>query len=271
MSDKIVTVAISAIVAFLVTLGTEKLSGYIELSPTNKKPASDITSSSPELEEQQMELIVIDVIKKNPQVIVQALTQHMQEEQKAQIEKLQAAVKENHDKIFAPTFPSLGGNDKSPSVAVFYDYRCGYCKKASTEALSALQENPDMHIIFIDLPIFGGESIFFAKMGLAAEKQGKFAQVHEALMAAPANISEQDALVLAQNLGLNMDQLKKDMDSPEIEQVLQENMHLAQTLGLSGTPAFVIEDELIPGFIPKEALLKKVQEKRTGQTDQNNV
>ncbi len=246
MHNKLATIALSSLVALTAVLGTEKLYG----------------KNDQKLTEDKVREIVLDTIQKHPEAIVQSMTAHMEAQQKAQLEKAKVAVKEHKAQIFSSSHPSAGNQKGNIDVAIFYDYQCGHCKHMTSTINEVIKGDPQVRFVFIDLPIFGGNSITFAKMGLAAAQQGKFMEAHEALMKAPAGLKEADAFALLQKLGLNIDELKKDMASAEIDKALQENMKLAQAIGLGGTPAIIVDDELNPGAMPKEALLAMIKTKR---------
>lgn len=246
MHNKLTTFALSSLIAMTTVLGTKELYG----------------ADKQTLTEEKVRQIVLDTIQKHPEVIIQSMTNHMEAQQKAQLEKAKLAVKENKAQIFSSSHPSAGNPKGNTNVAIFYDYQCGHCKHMTPVINEVIKDDPQVRVVFIDLPIFGGNSVTFAKLGLAAAKQGKFMEVHEALMKAPAGLKEADAFALVQKLGLDMDQLKKDMVSADIDKELQANKKLAELIGLGGTPAIIVDDELSPGAMPKQALQAMIKTKR---------
>ncbi|HYD29545.1 MAG TPA: DsbA family protein, partial [Azospirillaceae bacterium] len=107
-------------------------------------------------------------------------------------------------------------------------------------------------------PILGPASVTAARAALAAQGQGKYTDLHKALMAHKGALDSETIFRLAKSAGLNVDQLKKDMDAPAIHKALQANVQLADSLGIRGTPGFVIGDELIPGAIRLDDMKRRV-------------
>ena len=116
--------------------------------------------------------------------------------------------------------------------------------------------------MFKEFPILGDPSVFAAKAALAANKQGKYFEFHRALMALKGDLSPTAVFGIAKAQGLDVDKLKQDMDSPEIQAQINKNYELARALGINGTPAFVIGKELVPGALPMSELMAKVEEQR---------
>jgi len=104
-----------------------------------------------------------------------------------------------------------------------------------------------VRVVFKELPIFGDESEAAAKVALAAGKQGKYFEMHQKLFSEPGKADKDKALKIAQELGLDVPQLEKDMADPSIQQALDEAKGLAQKLGLQGTPLYLIGDRIVPG------------------------
>jgi protein-disulfide isomerase len=132
------------------------------------------------------------------------------------------------------------------TVTEFFDYRCGYCRQAAPEVIKLAQQNPDIRLVLKDFVIFGDDSEAAARIALGSKDQGKSLELHKALMAEDA-LDAVAALRIAKDLGIDMAKAKAVGESQAITQHLADTDTLARTLNLSGTPAFIVGDTLIPG------------------------
>ena len=199
----------------------------------------------------EMDRLVPEFLKKHPEVIPQTMQAAMMAEQQKQQEAAQKAVAENQTKIFDASRPHVG-QGKVP-MAVFFDYNCGYCRKADVEMAKVLGKG-EVTAYYIDLPILSPVSEKAAKAALAAHKQGKYKELHDKFMNSQERLSDEIIMAALQEVGLDPVQAKADMEGPEVANQIKQNMELAQTLNLSATPALIIGQQLIPGFAPAEAL-----------------
>jgi protein-disulfide isomerase len=157
----------------------------------------------------------------------------------------------------------VAGNPKGDvTVVEFFDYRCGYCKRVTPVLKELMAGDPNLRVVFKELPILSPESNLAAKAALAAEAQGKYLPFHEALMASDSSLSMPDILQLATALKLDTAKLQADMNKPEIQAAIQKNHALAQAVGITGTPAFIIGPELVPGAIELPALKELIAKAR---------
>ena len=152
------------------------------------------------------------------------------------------------------------------TLVEFADYRCGFCKKAHPEVRELLQRDPNIRLVVKEFPILGPASMVAARMALAAEKQGQYEELHFAFMTVSGKLTEEKAFKIADNIGLDMDQLRRDMEAPEIDAMLQRNFALAQALQINGTPAFVIGDEVVRGAIDMTTLREIVGQARANSS-----
>jgi protein-disulfide isomerase len=155
---------------------------------------------------------------------------------------------DNADAIFrSPKSYSAGNPDGDVTVVEFFDYNCGYCKRALPELVKLIEGDDKVRVVFKELPIFGEESEWAAKAALAAGKQGKYFEMHQKLYAAPGKADKDKALRVAAEIGLDVPQLEKDMEDPAVIQALDETKEIAAKLGVQGTPLYLIGDRMIPG------------------------
>ncbi len=200
------------------------------------------------LDEKRVIDIVHNYLTKNPEILVEMTTEldkRNQEEQAAQQEKV---ISENADAIFRSPLAYVAGNkDGDVTVVEFFDYNCGFCRRALLDLVKLIDNDDKVRVVFKELPIFGDESEGAAKAALAAGKQGKYFEMHQKLYSEAGKASKEKALKIAQELGLDVPQLEKDMESAEVQQALDEAKDLAHKLGLQGTPLYLIGDRSIPG------------------------
>ncbi len=151
------------------------------------------------------------------------------------------------------------------TVVEFFDYNCPYCKRAMPEIDALLAEDGNIRLVLREWPILSEGSAIAARAALAARKQNKYAELHNALMGARAKLDEQSVLRIAGEVGLDVEQLKVDMQSPEVEEHIATSLRLAEALGFNGTPSFVVGDQLIPGFVEKAQLAEVVAAARAAE------
>ncbi len=145
------------------------------------------------------------------------------------------------DELFRQSNSPIGGNPKGKITVVdFFDYQCEHCIKMTPVISAVIKSDPNVRVVFKDFPILGPVSQFAARAALAANMQGKYYQFHHALMSVDQPLTEDVVLEVAKSAGLNVDKLKKDMDSPAITRQLNENMALAKNLKVYATPTFFI-------------------------------
>jgi protein-disulfide isomerase len=163
-----------------------------------------------------------------------------------------------------PADPAIGNPHGRVAVVEFYDTRCPYCRQMRPELTALAQQDPNVRVVFKDIPILGPNSVIEARALLAAQRQGGYAAMQTALMSSSAPPTDANLRNTAARLGLNPDRLIHDMNDPAIAARLAANTALAQSLGITGTPAIVIGDQLVPGAISLDDLQKLVDQARAG-------
>jgi protein-disulfide isomerase len=165
-----------------------------------------------------------------------------------QAERLKVALKENADQIFRrPEAPTAGNPNGDVTIVEFFDYNCPYCKKAFGDVSKVIERDPKVKVVFKELPILSKSSEEASRVALAARMQGKYWEMHRALLNQKGEVNEQSSLRLAEKLGLDMARLKKDMEAPEVKAEIETVRALAQKMGIQGTPHFLVGDKAIPG------------------------
>ncbi|KQV57180.1 MULTISPECIES: DsbA family protein [unclassified Caulobacter] len=182
----------------------------------------------------------------HPEVLMEA-SQKLQEKQAAQqAASSQKAIGQYRQAIERDPRDIVINPAGSITVTEFFDYRCGYCRHAAPEIVELVQKNPDIRLVLKDFVIFGRDSEAAARIALGAKDQGKSLELYKALMAENA-LDAAGALRIAKNVGIDLDKAKPLGESQAVTQHLADTDALAKTLALSGTPAFIVGDTLVPG------------------------
>ena len=207
--------------------------------------------------------IIRQYLMENPEVVRDA----MQELERKQQEAEDAARGDTLKTLAADVFRSkddlVAGNPEGKVTMVeFFDYNCGYCKRAFPDVMKLINADKDLKLVMKEFPILGPGSVYAARAALASRKQGKYWEYHMALMAHEGRIDESVADQIAEAAGLDLKKLKADMVSDEVAQVIGRNMQLADALKIQGTPAFILDETVIPGAVGYDALAAVVKQIR---------
>lgn len=214
------------------------------------------------------ELQAREYLLQNPQIVVEALQRLEQRKLAAETNELQTLVAERSDEIFSDPEAPVGGNPNGDVTLVeFFDYNCPYCRKAAPILQQAVDEDRDLKLVYKEWPILGPGSEFAAKAALAAHRQGKYEAFHQALMGFPGRISESSTLTIAGDAGLDVEQLKRDMQDAAIANAIERNRALANDLRITGTPTFVVGDEIIRGLVDLATLQSFIADERDKPED----
>ncbi|MCF3595053.1 DsbA family protein [Rhodobacteraceae bacterium LMO-12] len=224
-----------------------------------------IASFAQNLSDARIKELTLEAIRENPQIVMEAV-QLLEMQQAVDQATAQADVLENQRQMLEhdPNAPVLGNPEGDVTVVEFFDYNCPYCKRAMPEVQGLLDADRNIRLVYREWPILGDGSVFAAKAALAARQQGKYEEFHLALMGLKGRAEETSVMRVAEEVGLDIKQLRADMEAPEVQQHIDVSMRLTQALGFNGTPSFVIGDNLVPGFVEQEqleSLVEKVRDK----------
>jgi protein-disulfide isomerase len=207
--------------------------------------------------------IVRDYLLENPEILIEVSKKLEDQQQEAESKKRSSALADYADDIFRMEGDFVAGNpDGDVTMVEFFDYNCGWCKKGLPEVLSLVEEDKSLRLVLKEFPIFGGDSDYAAMAALAARNQGKYWELHVALLGHEGKVTSATVDEIAKAQGLDIDKLKADMKSPEVAAIIQRNQQLAQSLSINGTPAFIIDTQVVPGYLPKAGLLASVNKVR---------
>ncbi|MDF1722076.1 MAG: DsbA family protein [Minwuia sp.] len=210
-----------------------------------------------------IEQIVRDYLVRNPEVIVEALQEMQRREQLAEAERSRAVIAAHMTKLDDPTGRFVAGNpDGDVTVVEFFDYRCSYCKRAFPALMEAITQDGNVRLVFKEFPILGEDSVLAARAAIAAARQDRYYDMHVALMQERGSYSLAKVLAIALDLGLDIEALRRDMDAPEVDAAISTNYELARALNITGTPGFIIGDQVVPGAISTEQMLSMIARAR---------
>ncbi len=194
---------------------------------------------------------------KNPEVLEEAIGV-LQDRRTTQ------AIVANWDEITDPQDAYIAGDkDADATIVEFFDYRCPYCKQVQPSLVKLRDEDHKLRIVYREFPILSEESKVAAHAAIASRKQGKYLEFHDALMAARGNFSTDMIMSIAKKVGLDTEKLKKDMQDPAIDGVINRTLQLATQIGVTGTPGFVFGRRLVPGAISYDEMLSLVADARS--------
>lgn len=217
------------------------------------------------LDKSAIEKIIRDYLIANPEVIEEAFQALQAKREAAEKNRAQVALSEHGDALRGhPMTPVSGNSTGDVTVVEFFDYQCGYCKRSLASIVDLLNSDKNVRVVWKELPILGPASRFAARAAMAAKKQDKYFDFHVGLMGAHGRLSEGKVMSIAADVGLNVDRLHEDMKDPKIETYLDETLQLANSLGIRGTPAFVIGNTLVPGAIDVSGMKRIIAATRAG-------
>lgn len=196
---------------------------------------------------QRAEIVQIlrDALKQDPSILRDAVSALQSDE----TDRQRASLAANKDKLVEPGDPVGGNPNGDVTIVEFFDTRCPYCRKLEPTMAELLARDHGVRLVYKDLPILGPASVLGSKALLAVQKQGGYEKLRDAIMAAPPQTTKEMIQDAAKRLGLDWKRLEHDMDDPAIKTWIDNNLKLAHTIGIEGTPALVIGSELVPGAV----------------------
>lgn len=215
-----------------------------------------LPSHANQMSQENIEKIIENFLIKNPQLLRSVLDNY---KKNTELEKKKKAIQS------LKSFKNPGIFQKNADITIyeFFDYNCGYCKSVVKTIMETISEDKRINVVFVEFPILSQESYTAAVAALASEKQNLYNKFHLSLMKIRGKVDDKRVFKTAKEIGLNVQQLKIDMNDPDISNQLNKNREIAKLLNLNGTPAFIIGNVVYPGALTKENLkeiIKKVRE-----------
>jgi protein-disulfide isomerase len=208
--------------------------------------------------QQAVEKAIESYIRSHPEAIEQTLQGLEAKRQAEAQERAKAMIAARQPELLNDAASPVSGNPKGEvTVVEFFDYRCGFCKRVAAAVTQLQKDDPRVRVVYKNFPILGEASELAAKAALASNAQGRYQAFHEALLAAKGEMTKEQVLHIASDVGLDAKKLEADMNNPEWTTVIERNKALAKELGITGTPAFVVGNELYPGAMDL-AVLKEL-------------
>ena len=208
-----------------------------------------------ELDEAEVKRLALEAIRENPEIVMEAVEILRQREEAAVADAAASVLEERRDALErGPNAPVMGAAEGDVTVVEFFDYNCPYCRRAAPELEALIEADEGVRVVMREWPILGEGSEFAARAALASREQGLYEPFHWALMELAGRAEEDTVIEVAREVGLDVERLRADMVAPQVEEHIALSMELAQGLGFSGTPSFVVGDALVPGLVPRAEL-----------------
>lgn len=246
-------VAALALVA-LVDIGRQSpVRSQVAAPAFTEKPATAVGSFSAE-QVQSIREIIKSYLIEHPEIMVEVSRELEKKQDALKAVEARKVIAEHKTVLFSGRHDAVLGNPKGDvTVIEFFDYNCGWCKRAVDDVANLVKADPKVRVVMKEFPIFGENSAVAAKAAMAASRQGKYWEYHVALMK-EKQVTKDNVFTIAQRVGLNIPKLKADMADPEFDRVLAETQQLAQSMGIEGTPAFIVDDRVNVGYVPVSGL-----------------
>lgn len=260
--NKVVKIAILLIAAVLAVFA---ITSYFLKSQDNKTVADvaiEIDRNMNINSVEDVEKVISYWVNQNPEAIIESVTKLQQRAMAERMKDAQKNITNKKKDLYGSKHPSHSPKGYDVTIVEFYDYNCGYCKQASKIVEQLIDTDKKVRVIYRDFPILGELSRQISEVSVAASlvDKKKFRKFHNQLMS--NRVTSQDAAIkLAGKVGINIADLKKTLKSKKskISKILQDNVVLGSSIGITGTPAFVIGEELIPGAVDVETLKEKIR------------
>ncbi|CFW97445.1 DSBA oxidoreductase [Candidatus Filomicrobium marinum] len=195
-----------------------------------------------------IEAIVKEYLLAHPELFLEIQSALETKLEAMQAEQFTAAIADNAEALFRrANAPAIGDPKADVTVVEFFDYNCGFCKRGFPQLAKLIENDKNVRVVFKELPILSEGSLEASRVALAAKAQGKYWEMHRALMAAKGTMNGEHALKIAEKHGLDVAKLKEDMKSPEVTKEIENVRDLAQKMGINGTPHYLVADKSIAG------------------------
>ena len=252
-----------AIISLLVYFVTKKS----DSDEKKENPAEIVNSSGLDKDKkvndvEGVEEVVAKWIEANPQAIINSVSNMQKKAMEEQMKNAQKNIGEKKGELFNDKkSPQYSPSGYDVTIVEFYDYNCGYCKKAQSNVEELIKSDKKVRVIYRDFPILGQPSKEMAEVSIAVNlsEPSSFKKFHDALMVSSEK-GKDGALRIAKNVGINIAKLESTLskDKSKIEKLIEDNLTLGSSIGINGTPGFVIGEELIPGALDVSALKEKI-------------
>ena len=217
-----------------------------------------------------IEVIIKNYLVSHPEVLEEAMGELSKRQAAEETQKHEASVAENASKIFnSPHGVVLGNKDGDVTFVEFFDYNCGYCKRAMADMLDLMKTDPKLKVVLKEFPVLSQGSVEAAQVAVAVRMQDpsgkKYLDFHQKLLGGRGAADKARALQAAKEAGLDTARIEKDIGSAEVRSTIEENFKLAEAMGMNGTPSYVIGKQIVIGAVGVESLKEKIGVARCGK------
>jgi protein-disulfide isomerase len=233
-------------------------------------PRAASAQSFTDTQKSDIEAIVKNYLVSHPEVLEEAMNELTKRQAAADEQKHQESIAKNADTIFnSPRGVVLGNKDGDVTFVEFFDYNCGYCKRAMADMLDLLKNDHKLKVVLKEFPVLSEGSVEAAKVAVAVRMQDptgqKYLDFHQKLLGGRGPADKARAMAAAKDAGLDTAKLEKDMQSPEVKATIAENFKLAEDMGMNGTPSYVIGKQVVVGAVGLDGLKEKISVARCGK------
>ncbi|MDE0342493.1 MAG: DsbA family protein [Deltaproteobacteria bacterium] len=226
-------------------------------------PAMGADPATGQRSKEEIGEIIREYLLNNPEVIFEAAARHQEKQRQLQAQRDRALLKQHRQALLADPDSFVGGNpDGDVTLVEFFDYRCGYCKRFAPALEKIKKDDPNVRVVYKEFPVLGPDSLRGAHAALAARKQGRYLEFHEALMRVRGALDEGTLMKVARSVGLDVDRLRKDMKNPKIQDIIGKTRRLATALSINGTPAVIVGNQIARGAVPFAELTRMIARAR---------
>ena len=219
----------------------------------------------------EIEKIIRDYLLRNPEVLQEVIQEMERRQAQAEAEKHRGAIKEHADALFNSKRQIVLGNPQGDVTMVeFFDYNCGFCRKALTDKLELIKNDPRLRLVLKEFPVLGEGSTQAAQVAVSVRLQDKtggkkYLEFHQKMFASRGQIDKARALAVVREIGLDAARAEREMGSEEVRLTLEEGFKLAEALGINGTPTYVLDGQVVVGAVGVEKLREAINTVRCGK------
>lgn len=216
-------------------------------------------------EREEIETIVREYLLREPELLVEVLDA-LEEQRSAQAGEMQreAIAAVGAELTASPEGTVLGNPEGDVTIVEFFDYNCGFCRRAQADMEALIEDDPELRVVLKEIPVLGPESEAASRVSLAIRdlEPERYAEFQRRLLTSGATANEEAALALAEEMGLDRGAIAEATDSPAVVSALQESARLAAALNITGTPTYVVGNELVPGAVGADQLASRIAQVR---------
>jgi protein-disulfide isomerase len=219
----------------------------------------------------EIEKIIRDYLLKNPEILQEVIQEMERRQAQADAEKHKEAIKEHAEALFNSRRQVVLGNPQGDVTMVeFFDYNCGFCRKALADKLELIKNDPKLRLVLKEFPVLGEGSTQAAQVAVAVRMQDKtggkkYLEFHQKMFASRGQVDKARAMAVVREIGFDAARIEKDISSDEVRQTIEEGFKLAEALGINGTPTYVLNGQVVVGAVGVEKLREAINTVRCGK------